>query len=80
MSRPGLWDALHKNGKMEGQDLDVPRPAFEAACRRFFPGPQIGTALHALLKPAAAVADAVLGTDLQNCSGCGLRELKLNAR
>lgn len=38
----------------------------------------LGDVVHAVARPVARVSDAVLGTDLGNCSGCRRRRESLN--
>lgn len=79
MKHPGMWDDFLKAGALDDtkQYLEIERGRFDGINRQYFDG-GLGTLLHEVLAPAAKFADLVLGTDLQNCGGCGERELKLN--
>ena len=40
---------------------------------------KLGDAVATFAQPIARGIDAAFGTDLQNCSGCGIRQARLNA-
>lgn len=79
MERPGLWDDFTRAGRIEGDCLNIQRDEFDCLNRHWFQGPKLGTLLHAVLAPAAAVMDKTLGTDFAGCGARGGREIKMNA-
>jgi len=77
---PGLLDAFLMKGEIQGDVVAVNREDFEALNAVFFAGGfKLGSAVHAVMAPVVKVVDAVLGTDLKGCAGCGSRELRWNA-
>lgn len=78
LERPGMFDAFLSAGALEGGEVDISRENFEAIQAKYFKGP-LGSVIHSILAPVAAMVDGVLGTNLKDCGDCGMRELKLNA-
>jgi len=77
--RPGMLQAFIDAGELQGDKVAIERSRFEELNGHYFKGLQLGTKLHAVLKPVVRALDAVVGTSLGNCVGCARRELKLNA-
>jgi hypothetical protein len=79
MKHPGMWDDFLRASSLDatGQYLEIGRGAFDKINRQYFDG-GLGTLLHEVLGPFVAAADAILGTNLADCGGCGERELKIN--
>jgi hypothetical protein len=77
--RPGMLQAFIDAGELQGDKVAIERSRFEELNGHYFKGLQLGTKLHAVLKPVVRAVDAVVGSSLRNCAGCAGRELKLNA-
>lgn len=78
MPHPGMFGELLSAGRLtpDMRSLEISREDFDQITSRYSTG--LGTALHTILKPVVAVADRVLKTNLTECGGCAMRELKLN--
>lgn len=78
MPHPGMFGDCLAAGKLtpDMRFLDISREDFDRIAARYSTG--LGTALHVILKPVVAIADKVLKTNLTECGGCAMRQIKLN--
>jgi hypothetical protein len=66
-------------GEIQGDAVAISRERFDELNAHYFKGVKLGTLLHQVLRPAVAVIDSMLPTNLSECGGCAGRELKMNA-
>lgn len=78
---PNIWHDMLHAGKLNGTQVEVPDTDAQrilAAC----PEPDritgLGDVVAMVAQPIARALDAALGTDMENCGGCGKRKAWLN--
>jgi hypothetical protein len=72
MERPGAWDDFMGLGQIHGDCLEISRANFDVVMKRRFQGLALGTLLHQVLEPVAAIMG------WQDCGSCAEREMRLN--
>jgi hypothetical protein len=81
LKTPGLWDDLISKGQIDllTMTLDISKEAFDGVNRKHFGAVAIGTVVKEVIRPAVKIIDRLTGTNLSECAGCAMRELKLNS-
>lgn len=77
MAKPGLWTDFLAAGQIAGEHLQISREDFDRLQAKWFPG-GLGNIVHEALAPIVQVADFILKTDIQGCSGCAERQMGIN--
>lgn len=57
--------------------ISIPEPIPRVSAKKYR---GLGDLVHAVAQPVARVIDAVAGTHIQGCAGCGRRRKKWNRR
>lgn len=80
MKKPGLWDDFLKAGKLDllTMTVDIPKDEFCRINEKHFGKGALGAVIREVIKPVVKAIDHLAGTNLKECPGCALRELKLN--